>query len=175
MSQPWGPPQGVRPGPPPGPSPWPSPRPSPWPPQGQWGPPYGHYGPPRRRNPLPWVLGVLAIVVIAAVVVVIVVTSDSEEDAPAADRSTVRGTAEAVLDGYMSRDADQVSDGFCEPLPARSRGYIEDNPQAPTLIITDITESTTTAEVEVDAGPEGNSTMNLRLDGDQWCVTTFRY
>lgn len=194
MSQQWGsqaPPQG-------GPGPWAPPRqqwgpPQPWGQQGQWGqapqwgqqaqwgPPQppggpGFYGmPPRRRNPLPWVLGAVAVVAIAAVVVVILVTGDSGTDAATVDRSTVRGTAESVLDGYMDKDADLVSAGFCEPLPDKSRGYIEDNPEAPTLTIIDLTESGTTAKVEVDAGSQGGGTMHLRLDGDQWCVTEFRY
>jgi hypothetical protein len=122
---------------------------------------------------LPWVLAAAAVVVIGAVVTVVVLSGGSETDA--VDRSTVRATAESVLAGYENRDADQVSDGFCEPLPDRSRGYIEDNPEPPALTITDIAERDTTAEAEVDAGPEGTGTMHLRRDGDQWCVTDFRY
>src|SRR5262245_49707036 len=115
MSQPWGQPvpPGNRPGPQWGPQP-PVPPGYPGGPQGYY--PYGP--PPRRRNPLPWVLAGLAAVVVAVTIVLVVVLTSGDSDAGknhvAVDRSTVRGTAQAMLDGLMNRDPYTINDVSCQ-------------------------------------------------------------
>jgi hypothetical protein len=97
----------------------------------------------------PWILGGAGVVVVALVVVLVLVLT-GDDDGPAADRSSVRSTAEAE---------------------ERARS---DTSEPPHLTIEE-NGTTATATVTVDAGSQGGGHMKLKSVDDGWCVTDFRY
>lgn len=156
------------------------------PPQGGY-PPQGYYPqggyppmtPPPRKSPLPWILGGAGVVVVAlAVVLVLVLTGD--DDGPAADQSSVRSTADAMISGVENKDVRAINAVLCEKVPEDQIAKAEeraksDNEEAPDLTITDIEENGDTATVTIDAGSKGGGEMKLKSVDGSWCVTDLRY